>query len=91
MLLTFGPESPQDDERAIAKGYQPIIGPTLAAVPICMTAYGIDLKWVVTISLAILVMLIHEAGGRLHDLCIRLRRTNITLRSIQLAGGDHDG
>jgi hypothetical protein len=91
MSLTFGPESPHDDELVIAKGYQPIIGPALAAVPICMAAYGLDLKWVITISLAILVMLLHEAGGRLHDLCIRLRRTNATLSRMQRAGGEYDG
>jgi len=74
MPLTFGPETPEDDERQIARGYQQWVGLVVGAIPIAMTAYGLELKWVVGLSLAILLGLTHESGGRLHDLCIRVRR-----------------
>jgi hypothetical protein len=69
-----------EDERVIGKGYQLTVGQFYALVPFGV-AYFADVKWVVAASAAILIALTHESGGRLHDLCIRLRRTNLLLRS----------
>lgn len=80
-LHTVGPESMLEDERTIGCGYQRNLLAVMAAIPLA-TAYFADIKWVIAVSAALLVAQGHEAGGRLHDLCIRLRRTNILLRDL---------
>lgn len=82
MTLTVGPETAGEDERVIGRAYQTWLTPLLVAIPIA-TAQFADVKWVVATSSAVVIALLHEAGGRLHDLCIRARRTNILLRQIQ--------
>jgi hypothetical protein len=81
-LHTVGPEDMAEDERVIGKAYQPLLGQLFMFVPL-VVAYLADLKWVVASAAAILIGLAHESGGRLHDLCIRLRRTNLLLRDVQ--------
>jgi hypothetical protein len=78
-LHTVGPVDMGEDERAIGKAYQLNLTLVYAAIPFGV-AYFADLKWVIAASAAVLIVQGHEAGGRLHDLCIRLRRTNILLR-----------
>jgi len=85
-LHTIGPETPIDDERVIGRAYQTWLTPLLVAVPV-VTAQFADIKWVVATSSAVVIALLHEAGGRLHDLCIRARRANVLLRQMQ---GDQD-
>jgi VIT1/CCC1 family predicted Fe2+/Mn2+ transporter len=78
-LLSVGPESPSDDEGFIAKGYTsfaPILG---ALLPIGLTYYFGSTKDLILTGLAVLVVLGFFIEGRLHDLCIRLRRTNMLL------------
>jgi hypothetical protein len=77
-LLTVAPETPADDERVIAAGYQRWITPLLVALPLG-TAYFAEMKWVIAVGFAALLVVAHENGGRLHDLCIRRRRTNVLL------------
>jgi VIT1/CCC1 family predicted Fe2+/Mn2+ transporter len=82
-LLSIGPESPSDDERVIAKGYTsygPILG---ALLPIGLAYYFGNTKELILAGLAVLVFLAFSIEGRLHDLCIRLRRTNILLTQRQ--------
>ena len=74
-LHTVGPENMAEDERVIGKAYQVNLLPLMAAIPLAI-AYFFDLKWVVAVSAALIIAQGHEAGGRLHELCIRLRRTN---------------
>lgn len=78
-LHTVGPESATEDERVIGKAYQAWLGPVYIAGPIIATSY-LETKWVIAGSLGVALVMLHEIGGRLHDLCIRLRRTNILLR-----------
>jgi hypothetical protein len=77
-LLSVGPEDMAADEHKIGKGYQLWAAWLYPAIPIAVAAYG-DTKWVVATGFAVLIAQGSEAGGRLHDLCIRLRRTNILL------------
>lgn len=78
-LHTVGPENMGDDERSIGRAYQTwlfiplMLGPAVAA-----SFFPAEKVAFVCVGLAL--ALLHEAGGRLHDLCIRLRRTNILLR-----------
>ncbi|MGX5827156.1 hypothetical protein [Mesorhizobium sp. 43Arga] len=67
-----------DDEKVIGAGYQRWLAPVLVAIPL-VAAYYLDIKWVMAISAAILIFMALESGGRQHDLCIRLRRTNLLL------------
>jgi len=78
-LHTVGPEDMAADEQVIGRGYQLTMGSLYAAIPFGV-AYFADIKWVIAASAAILILQSHESGGRLHDLCIRLRRTNLLLR-----------
>jgi len=77
-LLTVAPETPADDERVIAAGYQRWLTPLLIALPLG-TAYFAEMKWVIAVGFAAILAIAHESGGRLYDLCIRLRRTNALL------------
>lgn len=81
-LHTVGPESMQEDERRIGKAYQSWLGPVLVAAPVIAVNY-VDIKFVAAFGLGAALLMLHEMGGRLHDLCIRLRRTNILLRDQQ--------
>lgn len=78
-LHTVGPEDAAADEQVIGKGYRPTGAVILYFAPFA-AAYFLELKWVVAVGFAILISQGNEAGGRLHDLCIRLRRTNVLLR-----------
>ncbi|NIJ16493.1 hypothetical protein [Sphingobium vermicomposti] len=84
-LHTLGPESTAQDERVIGKAYHVHLLPLMAAIPLAI-AYFFDLKWVVAVSAALIIAQGHEAGGRLHEMCIRLRRTNILLRQHHPSG-----
>jgi hypothetical protein len=77
-LHTVGPESMREDELRIGSQYKMWFGYLLSAVPLVAANY-LDLKWVVAIGFSVMLCQLHEAGGRLHDLCIRHRRTNILL------------
>ena len=78
-LHTVGPASIGEDEQKIGTAYQTWLTPVLMLVPFVVAQYA-DVKWVIATGIAILAVQQHEAGGRLHDLCIRVRRTNILLR-----------
>jgi hypothetical protein len=78
MLHSVGPETMGEDEHKIGKGYQTWLAPVYGAIPLAV-AYFADTKWVVAAGFAVAIPLLHELGGRLHDLCIRLRRTNILI------------
>ena len=77
-LLSVGPKTMSEDEHKIGSAYLNWLTPVYVAAPLLSAAY-LDLKWVVAIGFALILPNVHEAGGRLHDLCIRLRRTNIIL------------
>lgn len=88
MPLTYGPETPEDDERVIAAGYRHwLIGP-LVASPLA-TAWIADIKWVVAVGFVASLYLLNNADARLHDLCIRLRRSNLLLRKKPVEGISH--
>lgn len=78
-LHTVGPADMGEDEHKIGAAYQTWMTLLLAAAPLA-TAYFFDTKWVIAVGFAAALAQLHEAGGRLHDLCIRLRRTNIMIR-----------
>jgi len=67
-----------EDEHRIGKAYQTWLAPVLIAGPLVATLY-LEQKWVVAIGIGVALAMLHEISGRLHDLCIRLRRTNILL------------
>lgn len=78
-LHTVGPASMAEDEQKIGSAYQTWLGPVLFAAPLIATQY-LEQKWVWAIAIGAALVMLHEIGGRLNDLCIRLRRTNILLR-----------
>ncbi len=78
VLRTVAPETMAEDEHKIGDGYQTWWSPILAALPLFVAYFG-DTKFVVAVSFSAVLFLLHEIGGRLHDLCIRLRRTNILI------------
>jgi hypothetical protein len=78
-LLSVGPESTSDDERVIAKGYTnyaPHIG---ALILVALVHNFGSTKELIGAGLIVIVFIGLFIEGRLHDLCIRLRRTNILL------------
>jgi len=77
--MWVGPETPTDDEQFIARGYKQWLIPILASAPFVVASYA-ETKWVVAAGFAAMLVLMHENGGRLYDLCIRARRTNLILR-----------
>ena len=79
-LHTVGPETIGEDEHAIGKAYQTWLAPIYLIAPIAATAY-FDQKWVIAAAIGAALVNLHEIGGRLHDLCIRIRRTNILLQN----------
>ncbi len=79
VLHTVGPQSMGEDEHKIGRAYQTWLAPFLGAIPLAVAYFNLELKWVIAVSASLIILQLHEAGGRLHDLCIRLRRTNILL------------
>ncbi len=79
-LHTVGPETMAEDEQKIGKAYMTWLAPFLLFGPLVAIRY-LDQKLVVWFCVGATLLLLHEIGGRLHDLCIRLRRTNILLRN----------
>jgi len=79
MLHAVGPETMAGDEHVIGRGYQLGLNCVLGIVPIGV-AYFAEMKWAIAVGLTILLPMVNELGGRVHDLCIRLRRTNILVR-----------
>jgi hypothetical protein len=77
-LTSVGPSNFADDEHTITRGYQRWLTPFLIAIPLAVASF-LDTKWVVAVSASVVIGMAHEAGGRLHDLCIRNRRTNLLL------------
>lgn len=86
-LHTVGPASTSEDERTIGRGYQTWLIPVYGAAPLVVAGFA-ETKWVIAAGFAALLPMLHEIGGRVHDLCIRLRRTNILL-SERLRASDH--
>jgi len=78
-LHSIGPTNMAEDEEKIGSGYQQWMSFLYGAI-LFFVASRWELKWVVAVGVTILAVQLHEAGGRLHDLCIRVRRTNILLR-----------
>jgi hypothetical protein len=78
MTLHHGPETMHDDEKHIAKNYQTWLAPLLIIGPLA-AAFYLEQKWVVAIGISATLVMLHEIGGRLTDLCTRLRRTNIII------------
>jgi hypothetical protein len=79
VLHSVGPKDMGEDEHRIGSGYNMWAGPLLGAIPLVAAYFQTEIKWVIAIGLAVIIAQIHEAGGRLYDLCIRLRRTNILI------------
>jgi hypothetical protein len=79
-LLSVGPSDSAQDEQVIGAGYQRFAGLLIAAAPLVLAEF-VSTKWLIAICAALALAELHEAGGRLHDLCIRLRRTNLLLRT----------
>ena len=77
-LHSVGPATMSEDEEKIGSGYQVWLGWVFFAAPIIAINY-VDLKTVAAFSIGAALFLLHEIGGRLYDLCIRLRRTNLLL------------
>ena len=69
------PDSPDDDETAIASGRQDIVAMLLVLVPFGV-AWFADAKWVMAAGFAAVIFLLNDADARLYDLCQRIRRTN---------------
>ena len=80
MLLSVGPQDMREDEHVIGRGYLLGANSILFLIPLGV-AYFADVKWVVAAGFAVALPMLNEVGGRLHDLCIRLRRTNILISS----------
>jgi len=78
-LHTVGPVSMAEDEQKIGSAYQTWLVPVYFLAPLAATQY-LEMKWVIALGIGAALVNLHEIGGRLHDLCIRLRRTNILLR-----------
>lgn len=78
-LWSIGPKDMADDEQKIGSGYKPYLLLILPLIPLVIAEFSVDLKWVIAVGFAIIIAQLGEAGGRLYDLCIRLRRTNLLL------------
>jgi len=78
MLRSVGPKNMHEDELVIGRNYKPGWGVIFALAPLVAAQYA-DTKWVLAIGFAIALPLLNEANGRLYDMCIRLRRTNILI------------
>jgi hypothetical protein len=80
-LPSVGPESMADDEHVIAAGYHRWELLVLGAIPI-IVAFFAETKWVVAAGFAIVLIWAYQTEGRLYDLCIRARRTNLLLKNL---------
>jgi hypothetical protein len=78
-LFSVGPESTSDDERVIAKGYTSYAPHISAVIPLALVYNFGSTKELIGVGLVVMVFIGLFIEGRLHDLCIRLRRTNILL------------
>src|SRR5262245_22776526 len=80
-LLSVAPENMAEDEHRIADGYRSswkysfVAGGTLGVV-----AHYAETKWVVAVAAFLIISVLLGLEGRLHDLCIRLRRATMLLR-----------
>ena len=78
-LHTVGPANMGDDEKTIGKAYQTWLAPFYLAGPVVAVQY-LPVREVAFVCVGLALVNLHEIGGRLHDLCIRHRRTNTLLR-----------
>ena len=78
-LLSVGPESASDDERVIAKGYTSLAPHIVAVILLALAAYSGSTKELIFSGFFVMIFIGLFIEARLHDLCIRLRRTNILL------------
>jgi hypothetical protein len=75
--LFYSPETVREDEQAIAKGYRAGWALSSAAIlAVVGAAYYGDTQTVLAVGFGGLFVSVNDAGSRLYDLCIRLRRTN---------------
>jgi len=79
-LHTIGPENMGEDEHKIGKAYQTWLGPIYMLGPVIAIQY-LPMREVAFVCVGLALANLHEIGGRLHDLCIRHRRTNILLHN----------
>ena len=70
-----------DDEKRIARG-RSTLAPSLSVFSILALAFLSDTKWVVAWGLAQVVVLLFFIADRLHEICIRSRRMNVSLRAL---------
>ena len=75
-LHTVGPETMGEDEHKIGKSYQTWLVPIYMFGPVLAVQY-FPVREVAFACVGLALGNLHEIGGRLHDVCIRLRRTNI--------------
>jgi hypothetical protein len=78
--LSDGPMPASEDEQVIARSYRHwpwYLVP--AAIPLCV-AWFADEKTVIAVGFAGVILLGLHVQASLHDLCTRLRRTNLLLR-----------
>ena len=80
VMRTVGPETPHEDEMRIGKAYQTWLSPILL-ISQCLALQFFEPEAILAVVSGVALVLLHEAGGRLHDVCIRLRRTNILLQT----------
>ncbi len=73
------PPNMAEDEITIRKGYQTLWLSFAAVIALALAAQFGDQKWVMAVGFGVMIFMTNENGGRLYDLCIRLRRTNILL------------
>jgi len=78
-LHTVGPADMGEDEHTIGKAYQTWLAPVYFIGPVVAVQY-LPIREVAFICVGLALVNLHEIGGRLHDLSIRHRRTNIILR-----------
>lgn len=78
-LHSVGPTNMAEDEHKIGNAYQTWLGPIYFLAPLLAVQY-LEMKWVIALGIGAALVNLHEIGGRLYDLCIRLRRTNVILR-----------
>lgn len=86
-LHTVGPETMPADEHTIGKAYMTWLGPIYFVGPVLAAQY-LPTREVAFLCVGLALVNLHEIGGRLHDLCIRARRTNILISSGQARLGD---
>ena len=85
-LHTVGPADMGEDEHNIGKAYQTWLAPVYLIGPVLAVQY-LPVREVAFVCVGLALVNLHEIGGRLHDLCIRHRRTNILLRDQSVMQG----